>query len=42
MHREDENLCVGTTHPDLPRRLDAVEERQRVVKYCDIGYCVDG
>src|SRR5262245_42143456 len=32
MHRKDQNFCLGQTRPNLPRRLHAVDARQRIVE----------
>ena len=37
VHREDENLGPRQFGPNLPRCLDAVEDRQRIVDDGDIG-----
>ena len=37
VHREDQNFGLGQARPDLPRRLDAVDQRQRIVEHGNVG-----
>jgi hypothetical protein len=40
VHRENEDFSVRVSFSDLPRRLDSIQERERVVDDGDVRLCL--